>query len=97
MSQEGYQGWANYPTWAVALWIDNNQGDYEQAISIAQDWVDDEPDLATMRVADELEGWIEEAQPDLGATLYGDLLGWAIEMVDWRELAEHYLEAAKEQ
>ena len=24
-----YQGWTNYETWNVALWIDNDQGVYE--------------------------------------------------------------------
>jgi hypothetical protein len=23
---EGYSGWTNYPTWAVKLWIDNDEG-----------------------------------------------------------------------
>jgi len=27
--EEGYQGWKNYETWAVALWLDNDQGSYE--------------------------------------------------------------------
>jgi hypothetical protein len=25
----GYQGWTNYVTWAVALWMDNDAGNYE--------------------------------------------------------------------
>ena len=23
-----YNGWANYPTWCVALWLDNDEGTY---------------------------------------------------------------------
>lgn len=26
--ESGYQGWANYETWAVALWLDNDEGSY---------------------------------------------------------------------
>jgi len=29
--ERGYNGWANYETWNVALWIDNDQGLHEIA------------------------------------------------------------------
>lgn len=28
LSREGYNGWANYETWNVALWIQNEMGLY---------------------------------------------------------------------
>ena len=31
-----YNGWANYETWNVALWIDNEQGTYEEARDMAR-------------------------------------------------------------
>jgi len=31
LSTETYQGWANYETWNVALWIGNDYGLYNQA------------------------------------------------------------------
>ena len=37
MEEKRYNGWTNYETWAVNLWIDNDQGSYtywrEQACS----------------------------------------------------------------
>lgn len=42
--EQGYSGWANYETWAVALWLDNDQGSYsywhEQAESVLREELD---------------------------------------------------------
>jgi hypothetical protein len=93
---ENYQGWTNYPTWAVALWIDNDEYMQNEVIEMASEWVDDDNDLATLRIREWLFDFIEDNRPDLPPSMYSDLLGWAIEMVDLYELAEHYLTAAKE-
>ena len=29
--EKGYNGWKNYETWLVALWIDNEQSSYSYA------------------------------------------------------------------
>jgi hypothetical protein len=31
LQQTSYHGWANYPTWNVALWIGNDEGLYNRA------------------------------------------------------------------
>lgn len=28
-AEKGYQGWKNYETWAVALWMGNDSGSYD--------------------------------------------------------------------
>lgn len=93
-----YQGWSNYPSWVVALWIDNNEWMHTYSIEIASDWVDDDEGLAIQRIADSLEEWIGteiyDHMPNLGVA--NDLLNFAFDMVEWRELARHYLEIAKE-
>ena len=30
-TEQGYNGWANYETWNVALWIENDEGLYDLA------------------------------------------------------------------
>jgi hypothetical protein len=97
--EKGYNGWTNYETWAVALWIDNEEGSCERARELAVDARDTaKADLSQFKrtaeglLADTLREWIrDEDAPDLGPTLYSDLLSAALSEVDWYEIAEHYL------
>ena len=59
-----YNGWENYETWNVALWINNDQGLYDIAMEAGnyQDFVD------------ALEGIIE-GTPD-GVSFTSDMLNW---------------------
>ena len=77
--EKGYQGWANYETWATMLWINNDESIQVEAQEIARRGRPREADQA-------LKAWIEEMAPDLGPTLYSDLLQAAIDEVDWREI-----------
>jgi hypothetical protein len=36
-SDRGYNGWRNYETWAVALWLDNEEGSYRYWRDVAQE------------------------------------------------------------
>ena len=81
----GYNGWTNYETWAVALWIDNEQGTYLYARELLEDKA-----LDTGDAAEALKGWIvNEMAPDLGASMFADLLGAALSSVNWQEISKH--------
>lgn len=97
-----YNGWTNYETWAVNLWITNDQGSYDYATELAETaWEDAEdhgpvftrPELARIRLADALKEWTEEAMYDWeGPTcMFTDLLHSAFSVVDWFELADTQL------
>ena len=82
-----YNGWSNYETWAVALWLDNERGSYEywreQAAehrraastrrqAIEGTWTAEE--AAKFTLADQLKGEITDGSPLTEPTLYSDLL-----------------------
>jgi hypothetical protein len=88
-----YNGWSNYETWVVKLWIDNEQGSYE-------DWRGrtraacknaDDKDEATGTLSHELKSEIEDASP-LESGMYADLLNAALSEVDWMEIASAMVE-----
>jgi hypothetical protein len=96
-----YNGWTNYETWAVALWIDNEQGSYESARELAKDlYRQAEADktftrreVAVNDLEDALKEEYEEGNPLADdATVYADLLRAALGEVNWREIAHHYLD-----
>lgn len=89
---KGYNGWANYETWLVALHIDNDAGTYERRRGMAEEARTGER-IAACALADALKGWVtDELVPQLENGLGADLLGAALSEVDWYEIAENFLE-----
>jgi hypothetical protein len=104
MTESGYSGWSNYETWAVKLWLDNDEGSYtymaERAAEVLADNTDDgkvDDDGFKRDFADYLKGYHEEEAPDLSGSVFSDLLNAALSEVDWYEIAAAYLEEAKEE
>ncbi len=94
-----YNGWTNYETWAVNLWMSNDQGSDFYWNETAQEVYNDadtdksftREERATLNLSDRLKDEHEQSQPELGATLWTDLLGAAMSEVNWYEIAEHYI------
>ncbi len=106
---QNYNGWKNYPTWAVNLWLSNDEVLYHEATVRVVDALADAdghsnvPSIWTQEqanrfaVADDLRSWVrDEVAPDLGASFASDLLGWALDHVDWEEIADSWIESAAE-
>ena len=93
--ERGYNGWSNYPTWNVKLWLDNDQGLYNAVQDMARRASNKHlSDLsgATVMLAQELQAFVEELLPDLGASFASDLLGWAVGQTNWYEMAQNIME-----
>jgi hypothetical protein len=88
---EKYNGWTNYETWLVALWLDNDEGSYNEMHYMARHSKD------VYSLMEQIKEMIEELNPLKDqANLFSDLLNGAISECNFYEIAEHYYEAEKD-
>ncbi len=98
---ERYNGWTNYETWCVNLWIDNSQGDQDYWHDRARWCLQHQPEEgdAVLELRDALRDTFDEKydeqKPDNGAL--ADLLRAALSEVNWHEIAKHHIEAVLEE
>ena len=108
MKTETYNGWTNYETWNVKLWMDNDQGSYAYYGEVAQECYDAaEPserprftkdEQATLDLSARLKDEYETAMHDWleesgkSASVWADLIGAALSEVNWHEIAEHMID-----
>lgn len=83
-----YQGWTNYETWNVKLWLDNEQS----SCYAMQELAATHRDQPAWILGDAIRDWLEDFMPDLGGSVWDDLLGSAWDNVNWEEIAEAYIE-----
>lgn len=104
MSKQRYNGWSNYETWTVDLWLGNEEGSYRYWHEQAQQHHEAAPTsdqvvngtwtvegAARFNLAVQLKQQITEASPLQEASVYSDLLQAALSEVDWYQIAERYL------
>jgi hypothetical protein len=109
MTDENYNGWKNYPTWAVNLWLSNDEGLYRATQDAVRDEYEDAPNCLNVtksiwtveearqfNTADRLREMVEElaAEEYSKASFVSDLLGYALGEVDWNEIADAWIETA---
>lgn len=95
-----YNGWTNYETWVVSLWLDNDQVTQEHWREQAAESLDGESvEDATQILAERLQEEHEDSMPSEGVegTMWGDLLSGALSDVNWSEIAQAMVDAAIEE
>ncbi len=100
MEHKEYNGWTNYETWNVNLWLDNEEGtQYLQREWIKRAKQTPKTEVLTRAettrfiLADLVKVFIEDANPLLNtASVYSDLMNAALSEVNWQEIADSILE-----
>lgn len=101
---ERYNGWSNYETWNVKLWLDDESAAYDdvRALTREANECDDHSDAVYM-LSNALDTYVCEALPELLdidlalPMMFGDLLAASLRSVDWYEIAESYLADMREE
>lgn len=93
MTTNRYNGWRNYETWNVALWLDNDRSAYETCLELTQQAVGNaEHTSPQWWLGQRIRELVEDSMlPQLEASMASDLLTHAVGNVDWDEVADHYL------
>jgi hypothetical protein len=79
MAGEGYEGWANWETWNVYLWLSNDEGAYRMMMDFTQ--------ANRGRVTgDGAQEFVREMMPD-GTPDFDDAEEY--DAVDWSEIADN--------
>jgi hypothetical protein len=94
-----YNGWTNYETWAVKLWLDNDQATYNTVLGLAKlakktpkNKVWTRKETTRFALADAIKNYVaNDIMPDLEASLASDLLNAALSEVNWQEIADNVL------
>ena len=108
-ASQNYNGWSNYPTWAVNLWLSNDEGLYNEALALVAEITsatESTSEVWTLaeshrfNLADSFRDWVGELSADGFASLgdpraepsmRDDLFGWALDQVDWQEIADAWI------
>ena len=79
MSNESYNGWTNYETWLVKLWMDNDEGSYRHYRDIVRNCGKDE----AYSIGKQIQEEIEEGNPiGSDASLFSDMLSAGLRVVN---------------
>ena len=100
-----YNGYTNYQTWCVSLWIDNDEGLYNMIGEIAESTWDNAEESdhfskendAIYSLEENIKTIVNEFNPIINqANMHNDLLGYALSSVNWYEITENWIENVKE-
>lgn len=93
--EEKYNGWTNYPTWALDLHLNNTEESYrywkDRAKQIKKDYPTGTKYLFADEIKDLLNYELEVIEEDMPGWIK-DILNYAFEKINFNEIAEGFLE-----
>ena len=92
-----YQGWANYETWCVNLWLTNEEGSYNEFRDLATEFEEDQiyefGKEIRAHVEQEIDAMIQNSQGfDPYKGMVSDMIHANLSSVDWEEIAKGFKE-----
>ena len=93
MNIQKYNGWTNYETWLCNMWFNNFY--FTDMMDMFDNCEDncDVLDIIENYIKEHVEEYVEYSLPHGG--IHGfmhDMLNAAISEIDWRDIAEHYVD-----
>lgn len=96
VNNEKYNGYNNYETWLVALWIDNDQCYLEDVQSMANGCEDSDTNNLATSIKEYVENMPDVSKAIENGGMVADLVNSTLSDVDWYELSEMYIREYKE-
>lgn len=89
-----YNGWANYETWVINMWLSNDEGIYEETNGIIEQQLNEPVITACEALKDFVEELAEATTSGVlgGSSFVTDLFQGALSEVDWREVVTNWVE-----
>lgn len=84
---EKYNGWTNWETWMTALWMENDQGEYNYWLEVSRS-CSDAHELSEI-IKEQFDYIIETHVPNTGWLC--DLVYGTFNTINFYEIAEHWI------
>ncbi len=91
---ETFNGWRNYGTWCVYSWLMNDESTYNDVLQMVEAARDSSTFFKDQcnALTDKIKDYTCDEARRLDASMYSDLLQWALELVSFYDIAKSLLE-----
>ena len=93
-----YNGWSNYETWNLSLWLDNNREWYravnDKALGLVNDVLTKDEEIEFLK--NFIIDLVQNDEPKIEPSFYSDILNASIREVNFREISENIINEARQ-